>query len=173
MEPQDILVSPVEQGMDCPRQDGTLDLYMIKRSNRMILSCSECEATCDAPATRSLEGAEPYAASDLFPSILGIHTQLTGYAQELGISELELHDEMVRVLNHHLFSVPEQEFSKLIVEAWNLRRPTPSIGMGFTHSITQMGRPIGINGETEIYMEYRNSPEQINDARPVFNKGES
>lgn len=163
MESYTFLTSDIEQGMLCPRRDGSLDLYLIKKTGRMILSCRECEATCYAPEPQNIGKSEK-----LFPDILGLHTQLSGFAQELEMSAEEFYLQMVRILNHRLFTVPENQFSELILEAWHLVEKDSLHKSRLVRSVAHMDREIGINGEANIYLESGATLETVYDARPTF-----
>lgn len=177
MQISDILISPVEQGMLCPREDGTMDLYLVRSLNKLILSCPECEATCDAPIDVQPDQPVTLTATDLFPEILGAHTQLFGCAQRFGISESQLHHEMERILNHRMFAVGREEFAELILDVWRQRKAHQLLtywpNSAHRESIIDLGRPIGHKGETAVYLIYDDEPEAIHDAFPVFREGGS
>ena len=177
MQIPDILISPVEQGMLCPRQDGAMDLYLIRSLNKLILTCSECELTCDAPVDHQHDPLKPLTAADLFPGVLDARTQFSGYAQRLGLSETELSGDMQRILDHRIFAVDREAFAELMLEAWQQREfhqlPKRHRSQIRRESIVDVNRPIGPKGETAIYLRYTDEPEEIHEAFPVFREGGS
>lgn len=175
MDISDILISPVEQGMLCPREDGTMDLFLIKSVNRLILTCFECDVTCDAPVGHQYDPLKPLTAADLFPGVLDAHTQFSGHIQRLGLSDAEL--DMQRILDHRIFTVDREAFAELILEAWQQREshqlPKRRLSQRFRESIVDMHRSIGPKGQTAIYLLYTDEPEEIHEAFPVFIEGGS